>query len=96
MGKLLNGSDITLHQIEGLIACLGAPDRAMIIQKQQLVEANLSDDEIDDLVAKGYLEMPSSGYLIPAMVEGQSLINKMCEKRNNKAIRQIEERDRVK
>ncbi len=90
MGKPLDGSDLTLKQVKDLLAFFGAPGQVMLIQRQQLVEANLSNNEIDDFVAKGYLEITSSGYLIPGTIDYRAFINKISEKHNSEVIKQME------
>ena len=88
--KRLDGLDLTSKQIEGLMACFGAPGQTMLISKQRIAEVNLSHGEIEGLVAKGYLEELSSGdYLMPASsFDIDAFAARMSTKSNEDMIRQ--------
>ena len=89
--KHLDGLDLTSKQREALMACFGAPGQAMEISKQRLAEAKLSDDEIEDILAKGYLEkVDSEVYLMPASsFDSTAFITKLRTESNNEMIRQM-------
>ena len=90
MGKVLDGHDLTDNQKRGLLACLGTPGCAMVVTKSRLRDAGLSEDEVEDLVRKGYLEsLTDGGYLIPASVKGNAIIIRLCEQSNDDTIRQM-------
>ena len=87
MGNVLDGHDLTDVQKRGLLACLGTPGRAKVVKKCQLREAGLSEDDVEDLGRKGYLESLTSGdYLIPASVNGNAIISRLCKYSNEDTI----------
>lgn len=89
--KRLGGLDLTLHQIEGLVACFGASGKTMTISKQRLAEAKLSEGEIKDLLAKGYLEeIDGEAYLMPASsFDSAAFTTRLRTESNKEMIRQM-------
>ncbi len=90
MKRILDGHDLTYSQMNGLSSLFGEPGRAMIVANKELRETGLSDEEVKDLVNKGYLELLSSGeYLLPGDVDGNAIISRLTEQDNNERIRQM-------
>lgn len=90
MGRALDGYDLTSSQMKGLGTCFGTPGRVMRASKHALNDAGLSDDDVKDLVSKGYLEPLTSGdYLIPASVNGNAIVSRLRKQSNDDTIRQM-------
>ena len=90
MGKQLDGHDLTYSQMKGLFSLFGAPKRAMYVANKVLRETGLTDEEVEDLVNKGYLELLSSGeYLLPGDVDGNAFAYRLTEPSNLKRIRHM-------
>lgn len=90
MKRILDGHDLTYSQMNGLSSLFGEFGRAMYVPNKKLRETEMSEDEVNDLVNKGYLELLSSGdYLLPGDVCGNAIISRLTEKVNNERIRQI-------
>lgn len=93
MKRILDGHDLTYSQMNGLSSLFGEPGRAMIVANKELRETGLSDEEVKDLVNKGYLELLSSGeYLLPGDVDGNAIISRLTEQDNDERIRQMNSR----
>ena len=90
MKKHLDGHDLTYSQMKGLAPFFGALGRSMNVTNKKLSETGLSDDEVKDLVDKGYLEPLSSGdYLLPGDVDGNAIAFRLMEPSNRERIRQM-------
>lgn len=90
MKRILDGHDLTYSQMNGLSSLFGEPGRAMIVANKELRETGLSDDEVKDLVNKGYLELLSSGeYLLPGDVDGNAFAYRLTEPSNLERIRHM-------
>ena len=93
MKRILDGHDLTYSQMNGLSSLFGEPGRAMIVANKELRETGLSDEEVKDLVNKGYLELLSSGeYLLPGDVDRNAIISRLTEQDNDERIRQMNSR----
>lgn len=90
MNRILDGHDLTYSQMNGLACFSGGPGRAMRVGNKALREAGLSDDEVKDLVSKGYLEPLTDGdYLMPGDVDGDAIARRLREQSNREIIRQM-------
>lgn len=90
MEKHLDGHDLTYSQMKGLSSLFGAPGRDMYVTNKALSETGLTDEEVKDLLNKGYLELLSSGdYLLPGDVDGNAFAYRLTEPSNLERIRQM-------
>lgn len=88
MGKQLDGHDLTYSQMRGLSSLFGTPERAMYVTNKALSETGLTDEEVKDLVNKGYLELlPCGDYLLPGDVDGNAFAYRLTEPSNLERIR---------
>ena len=93
MKRILDGHDLTYSQINGLSSLFGEPGRAMPVTNNKLRETGMSEDEVEDLVNKGYLELLTNGdYLLPRDTCGNVIISRLTERGNDERIRQMNSR----